>query len=152
MGGMRRSPAELKMQGLHLCKSWEIDAKDWRHNRLVGWRNKTKTKAKWISLLFTLMKRGWWSNDKILLSKHSLQCLQLPVIQHYFHLFWNLPKITWYYILSLFGYLCMMPAYPCYEHKRKIKSEINCQPVLFENKNKKFLNKIIIYIYISRPT
>lgn len=43
----------------------------------------------------------------------------------------------------------MMPAHPCYEHKRKIKNEINCQPVLFENKNKKFLNKII-YIYISR--
>ena len=28
LGGMRRSPAELKMQGLHLCKSWETDAKD----------------------------------------------------------------------------------------------------------------------------
>lgn len=28
LGGMRRAPAELKMQGLHLCKSWEIDAKD----------------------------------------------------------------------------------------------------------------------------
>lgn len=43
----------------------------------------------------------------------------------------------------------MMPAHPCYEHKERLKNEINCQPVLFENKNKKFLNKII-YIYISR--
>ena len=34
----------------------------------------------------------------------------------------------------------MMPAHPCYEHKRKIKNEINCQPVLFEKKNLKVPN------------